>query len=654
MDGFASGSAQHPATGRIQQLDQALRHVNQAIVRTRAPGLLLGRVCSILVERGGLSRAGIAWLDPAQARIVPMAHAGGEDRHDFAAHAELPLEIRGEVRGTLDVCADEPGFFGARELELLSEVAVDVSFALDNLALVAERERIEAIAERERRFATTIIESMPGIFYFYDQSGHFLRWNKNFARVSGHADEAIARMHPLDFFPAEARPLVAERIAEVFARGESHAEAPFLAADGSLTPYYFTGQRVVFDGEPCLVGVGVDLSERRRAEEALGRSEERYRTTLGHMLEGCQILDFDWRYLYMNAAAAVQNRRPNAELLGKRMPDMWPGIEATPVFAMFATCMTERRALHQEAEFTFPDGVTGWFDVRVQPVPEGIFVLSIDISERKQAELELRELNESLERKVAERTRDLEIARGQAETADRLKSAFLATMSHELRTPLNSIIGFTGILVQGLAGPLNPEQAKQLGVVQSSARHLLELINDVLDISKIEAGQVEVKLTRFDLQAAIDRAVASIRPQAERKQLELRVERPDALVELRSDRRRVDQILLNLLNNAVKFTDRGRITLTADVVDDAARGAARRLARIRVADTGIGIAPEDMARLFQPFRQLDHGQDRQREGSGLGLAICSRLTQLLGGTISAESQPGQGSVFTVSLPLEAP
>jgi PAS domain S-box-containing protein len=704
LDDVSERRAQEREIRRLNRLYQALRHVNQAIVRTRVREDLFDRVCEILVEHGGFRMTWIGWHDPDQHLLVPVAQAGEAqgylervpsytddrpaargpagaafregvpyicndlandpatlawreetDRRGYRACAVLPIRVSGEVRGTLNVYSDQPGFFQDKEIALLTEAAIDLSIALDHLVGAAERERIEAVAERERRFANTLIESMPGIFYFYDDRGRFLRWNRNFASVSGRSDEEILGMHPLDFFAADERQVVEQRIAEVFERGESQVEASFLAKDGTATPYYFTGNRVIFDGATCLVGVGVDLSERRRAELALSRSEERYRTTLDHMLESCQIIGFDWKYLYLNDAAAQQNRRPNQELLGQRMPEMWPGIEAMPVFAMLATCMAERRPLHQETEFTFPDGATGWFDVRAQPVPEGVFVLSIDISERKQAERELRDLNDSLELKVAERTRDLEIARGRAEAADRLKSAFLATMSHELRTPLNSIIGFTGILVQGLAGPLNAEQAKQLGMVQSSARHLLELINDVLDISKIEAGQVEVRLGRFDLQASIDRVVASIRPEAERKHLAVQVTAPPALVELRSDQRRVDQILLNLLNNAVKFTDRGSVTLTAELVDDVAAGGAgtpRPAARIRVADTGIGIKPEDLAKLFVPFRQIDSGLERQHEGTGLGLAICRRLTQLLGGTIAAESAWGQGSVFTVTLPLE--
>ena len=254
-----------------------------------------------------------------------------------------------------------------------------------------------------------------------------------------------------------------------------------------------------------------------------------------------------------------------------------------------------------------------------------------------------------LEARVAERTSELILANGAlleakeaAESADRLKSAFLATMSHELRTPLNSIIGFTGILLQGLAGPLNPEQCKQLGIVRDSSRHLLALINDVLDISKIEAGQLNLARAPFDLRESIAKVASIVHPLAEKKGLALRLETAPEIASWTGDSRRIEQILINLLNNAVKFTERGDIALRSRIEN--------RMLRVDVSDTGIGIRPEDLAQLFLPFRQIDTGLSRRHEGTGLGLAICRRLAELHGGTIEVQSTPGQGSVFTLVLP----
>ncbi|MCC5834036.1 MAG: hypothetical protein JJU20_04820 [Opitutales bacterium] len=265
---------------------------------------------------------------------------------------------------------------------------------------------------------------------------------------------------------------------------------------------------------------------------------------------------------------------------------------------------------------------------------------------------QLASLNRSLEAQVADRTSELKEALDQAQSADRMKSAFLATMSHELRTPLNSIIGFTGIVVQGLAGELNDEQRKQLGMVQTSARHLLDLINDVLDLSKIEAGQLPIQPETFEVAASVEKVANLMQPLIERKGLEFEVDVGPGIGAMFSDQRRFEQILLNLLGNAAKFTDTGKVVLSVSA-DQGFRPKGKTSAvdavRVTVADTGIGIKDSHLKQLFQPFVQLDSGLTRQHEGTGLGLAICERLAVLLEGEISVNSERGRGSVFTVVL-----
>lgn len=260
-----------------------------------------------------------------------------------------------------------------------------------------------------------------------------------------------------------------------------------------------------------------------------------------------------------------------------------------------------------------------------------LLLMQRNIIARQKAEVSLRIMND-----------ELRLASERAKSSDRVKSAFLATMSHELRTPLNSIIGFTGVILQGLAGPVNDEQKKQLEMVRGSARHLLALINDILDISKIEAGELEVRIEAFDLRHSIHNVMAMVRPLADKKGLHLHCDLPVELGTWVSDRRRVEQVLINLLNNGLKFTEQGEVRLTATVTACALE--------IHVSDTGIGIEPSDLATLFQPFRQVDSSLTRQRDGTGLGLAICRRLAELLGGQMAVTSTEGLGSVFTLTLP----
>ncbi len=276
---------------------------------------------------------------------------------------------------------------------------------------------------------------------------------------------------------------------------------------------------------------------------------------------------------------------------------------------------------------------------------------TLDHSQRalREKEKDLTAYRDHLEELVKQRTAELQktlgelaLAKDRAESADRIKSAFLATMSHELRTPLNSIIGFTGILLQGMVGPLNGEQAKQLGMVKQSASHLLSLISDVLDISKIEAGQMKVDLAPADLGCLVAKVAQAVGPLAEKKGITLTVEAPATLGEVVTDARRTEQVLLNLLGNAVKFTERGSVTLSC-----AAGGG---WVTFLVRDTGPGIPPGQMGLIFEPFHQIDTGLARKYEGTGLGLSICKRLVDLMGGEIWVESETGKGSAFGFRLP----
>lgn len=257
---------------------------------------------------------------------------------------------------------------------------------------------------------------------------------------------------------------------------------------------------------------------------------------------------------------------------------------------------------------------------------------------RRQLLQEMASLNSQLETQNA----NLLAANVAVMEADRLKTEFLSAMSHELRTPLNSIIGFTGVLRMGIPGALNDEQKKQLNMVNDSSQHLLHLINDLLDLSRIESGRVELSEDRFDLSDVVAETLAVVSPLAAKKNLSLINRCVDRSMPVHSDQRKVYQILLNLINNAVKFSARGTIEVDCEVLSTHWR--------ICVKDEGIGIKAEYLDHLFQAFRQFDSSTRRVYEGTGLGLHLSKKLVEMLGGEISVTSEFGKGSCFCFTLP----
>ncbi|HMM35834.1 MAG TPA: ATP-binding protein [Thermoanaerobaculia bacterium] len=382
-------------------------------------------------------------------------------------------------------------------------------------------------------------------------------------------------------------------------------------------------------------------SETARTQEALKESEARFRTLFESSPDGIFITDPETlEILDCNTEACRMNGYARGELVGRSINILHPeevraqtkgGPEGR---ARFIEQLRTRGVITVESVHVRKDGTTFPMETSMCLLELGgrDVVMGID-----------RDISEL----VASRTAELAVERDRAEAADRLKSAFLATMSHELRTPLNSIIGFTGVLLKGLGGPLTEEQSRQLGMVKSSAQHLLALINDVLDLSKIEAGELRVSSAPFALAEAVEGCLRALAPAAEKKGLSLVAEVDPAVGTVRSDRRRVEQVLLNLVSNAVKFTETGSVTVSA------VREGPWVVTRVR--DTGIGISAEDLPNLFRPFQQLESGLTRRFEGTGLGLSICRRLAEMLRGEITVESAPGAGSTFSFRLPAgEAP
>ncbi|MBA4110491.1 MAG: hypothetical protein C0487_12955 [Leptothrix sp. (in: Bacteria)] len=508
-----------------------------------------------------------------------------------------------------------------------------------------------SLRQSEQRFRRLIHEA-PLPLSLVAQDGRILEVNARFVQVFGYTQTDVPTLaewwqlaYPDPAYRAEVMAMRQEAVARAVAQGldVEPLEYRITCKDGEVRTMVVSG--IAIDGD--LLVTFFDVTERKAAEEALRQSGELYRHTLDNMIEGCQIIGLDWRYRYINPAGAKQNRQPAAPFIGRTMMECHPGIEATDIFAKLTRSMQERTALHGETEYVFPDGSRGWFQVNIQPTPEGIALFSVDITKRRVAEQEFRALNAELETRVAQRTAELVEARAAAEDANRAKGTFLANMSHEIRTPMNAIIGLTHLLRRDAH---DAKQGERLSQISEAAAHLLQVINDVLDLSKIEAGKLELEHTDFSLAAALAGSCALVSEQARAKGLEVSTcidgQVPDAL---HGDPTRLSQALLNLLSNAVKFTERGRVVVSAQLVE---RGAGQLLVRFSVRDTGIGIAPDSLEHLFKAFVQADTSTTRRFGGTGLGLSITQRLAVMMGGEVGVSSEVGVGSEFWFTARLQ--
>lgn len=519
------------------------------------------------------------------------------------------------------------------------------------------QEAIAALRESEVKYRTLFEAAGDAILIM--EGERFLECNPKALEFFGAPKERLIGATPYEHFSPPLQPdgrpsreAAKEKIAaalngdhQLFEWRHQRLDGTLFDAQVSLTPLNL-GDRVL------LLAIVRDVTAQKQMAEALRASEQKYRELVQNANSIILRWDREGKITFINEYGQDFFGYPEAELIGRHVVGtIVPERESTGRdlrSLMDQICADPQAFEHNVNENMRRDGSRvwiAWYNKAILDEEGGlreIFSVGIDITQRKQAEEELQHYREHLEELVRERTRELEEANRRLQEADRLKSIFLASMSHELRTPLNSIIGFTGIILQGMAGEINEEQKRQLTMVKQSANHLLDLINDLLDISKIEAGKVELAPEDFRLEELVREVVGSFTPAIGEKDLQLVTDAPEGIA-LFTDRRRLKQVLVNLVGNAVKYTDRGKIKVTA-------RSIGGERVEISVTDTGRGIKEEDMGRLFEPFQQLDTSLTKKHEGTGLGLYLCKKVTRLLGGEVSAASEYGKGSTFTITIP----
>ena len=531
-----------------------------------------------------------------------------------------------------------------------------------------------------------LVESVQDYAIFaLDPQGYILSWNKGAQRFKGYTADEIIGKHFSIFYPRE---LVEQGFPEFELRtaantGRFEDEGWRIRKDGSRfwANVVITALR---DKQGHLVGFGKvtrDLTERREAEEALRESEERFRL----LIEGVKdyaifMLDPTGHVATWNDGAERINGYRAREIIGQHFSKFYPREDVEARKPQRELEIATRTGKYEEEGWRIrKDGTRFWSSVLITAIRNkagelvGFAKVTRDLTERRAAqqraiedaqrvaaeeaarrgaearETELRSLNDRLKQQAAElalRTQEAEDARHRADEANRAKSEFLAAMSHELRTPLNAIGGYTDLITMGLSGPVTQQQAEQLGRIKRSQEHLLGIINDILNFSRIEAGQLSYDISSVRLYEVVDSVTQMIAPQAHAKGLQIDDTncRPDVVA--RADQAKVEQIIINLVSNAVKFTTRGgKITLSCENLDD-------RCVAIFVDDTGSGIPGDQLEAIFEPFVQVGRTLTATREGAGLGLAISRDLARAMGGDITVKSTLDIGSEFMLTLPRD--
>jgi PAS domain S-box-containing protein len=510
---------------------------------------------------------------------------------------------------------------------------------------ITERKRAEERLRVSEERYRNLVENMNDIVMEVDAEGKYCYLSPNFAATSEYSPEeelgesALRHIHPDDL------PRVMQTLAQAFTSEQQSATYRVHKKNGEWRWLETVGKpHRASDGSMHLITVARDITERKQAEDALKRNEQVLRLFVEHSPASIAMFDREMRYIVASRRYLVDYRLGNQDLTGRSHYEVFPEIPEHWK-EIHRRCLEGNVEKNVEDPFPREDGTQDWVHWEIRPWYEetgrvgGIILFSEVITERKQIQDDIRLLNVSLEQRVMERTMELS-------HANRAKDEFLANMSHELRTPLNAILGLSESLLEQRRGPLNTRQVESIELIASSGKHLLNLINDILEVSKIEAGKLQLHVDVISVKELCESSLNFIRELALRKLITVKFTCEESLTTLRADPQRIKQVLINLLTNAVKFTpEGGRVDL------EVSANASQDRILISVTDTGIGIAAEDLKKLFIPFTQLDSSLARQYTGTGLGLSLVQKLTEAHGGCVQVESKVGQGSRFIVALPL---
>jgi two-component system sensor histidine kinase/response regulator len=497
---------------------------------------------------------------------------------------------------------------------------------------ITERKRAEeALRESQEKYSTIVEKGNDGIIIIQDGLLKFA--NSTISTITGFTPEEAFEKPFVDFIS----PAYRELVTKMYKRRMSGEELPrryeseILSKDGKSIPVEISASLIEYEGKPADMAIIRDITERKRAEEKLRESEERYRDLFDNASDLIQSVDEKGEFVYVNKKWKEVLGYSDEEIKKLHLTDILRKDQIPHCMELFKNVISGETLDNVEVVFVTKEGREIFVSGFVNPwMKDGKFVATRaifrDITERKRAEQALIEAKE------------------QAEAANRLKSEFLANMSHEIRTPMNAIIGMTGIT---LDTDLTKEQRESLNIVKESGYALLGLLDDILDFSKIEAGRIEFDAIDFDLRTTIEGVADTLAHRASTKGLELAcIIHLGVPTLLRGDPGRLRQILMNLGGNAVKFTEKGEVVIQAELKEETVEKATILFS---ISDTGIGIPEHLQEKIFESFIQVDGSYTRKYGGTGLGLSISKRLIEMMDGKIGVKSQPGKGSCFWFTL-----
>ena len=513
-----------------------------------------------------------------------------------------------------------------------------------------EIEQLRALSEQERYFHDVLDHSADAIVIVAEE-GAIGYANLQAARLFDNRVDDLLKTTWDRLMPADSTATLMDLARDATEAGWLPREIRIRTAKGRIIPVELTCARLP-DRRWCLAIR--DVSERRALQDDLRLSESRFRDFSASSADWFWETDADHRFTWVSDNVEDVAGLKVAEILGRTREELLelPADKDVASWDSLNRMLRERQAFRNH-EYCVVDrrGGVQWLSVSGVPYAgmDGAFAgyrgVGQVITRRRESEEELSRYRTGLERLVQERTRELEDARQRAETATLAKSVFLANMSHEIRTPMNAILGFVHLM---RGENLTDTQSEKLSRIAFAAQHLLAVINDILDISKIEAGKMVLERADFELSPMLHKVVAIVAQSIQAKQVTLEVDVATLPARVNGDATRLGQALLNYLSNAMKFTESGTITLRGSVLEES---ASDYLVRLEVIDTGVGVAPDVLPRLFASFEQADASTTRRYGGTGLGLAITKALAELMGGSVGADSLQGQGSTFWLTVRL---